>query len=209
MLTSALQEQEQKALELNKIAIPYNALVREVDADRALYESVVTRMKATDVAEGIWGKNIRVVETPLVAAKPVEPAPLKILLLSLLTGVAVGCGLVIGIDMADDSMRTVDQAERISGLTALAAIPESKRKNRKREPVLTSDPASYEAEAFRSLRTSISFLDPHTDHKTLLFTSANPEDGKSLLLSELFSRSRANGPSNAADRCRYPAAKAE
>jgi len=180
MLTGALQEQEQKALELNKIAIPYNALVREVDADRALYESVVTRMKATDVAEGIWGKNIRVVETPLVAEKPVEPAPLKILLLSLLTGVAVGCALVIGIDMADGSIRTADQAERISGLTPLAIIPQSKCKNRKREPVLTSDPASYEAEAFRTLRTAVSFIDPYTDHKTLLFTSANPEDGKSF-----------------------------
>jgi capsular exopolysaccharide synthesis family protein len=160
-----------------KIAIP-DALVREVDADRALYESVVTRMKATDVAKGIWGKNIRVVETPLVAAKPVDPAPLKILLLSLLTGVALGCGLVISIDMADNSMRTIDQVERISGLSALAAIPESKRRNRKREAVLTSDPASYEAEAFRTLRTSISFLDPYTDHKTLLFTSANPGEGK-------------------------------
>jgi capsular exopolysaccharide synthesis family protein len=177
-LTSALQEQEQRALELNKIAIPYNALVREVDADRALYEAVVARMKASDLAEGIWGKNIRVVETPLVAVKPIEPAPLKILLLSLLAGVAVGCGVVISIDMADNSIRTVDQGERISGLTALAAIPKSQRKNRKREPVLTNSPASFEAEAFRSLRTSISFLEPYTDRDTLLFTSANPGEGK-------------------------------
>jgi capsular exopolysaccharide synthesis family protein len=178
ILTSALQEQEQKALALNKIAVPYNALVREVDADRALYESVLTRMKATDVAEGIWGKNIRVVETPLVAEKPVEPAPLKTLLLSLLTGVALGCGLVVSMDMADNSVRTVDQAEKISGLTALGAIPESKRKNRKREPVLTSNPASYEAEAFRTLRTAKSFLGSYTDQETLLFTSANPREGK-------------------------------
>ena len=46
-LATALQEQEQAALELNKIAIPYNALVREVETDRALYESVLTRMKVT------------------------------------------------------------------------------------------------------------------------------------------------------------------
>jgi capsular exopolysaccharide synthesis family protein len=126
------------------------------------------------------GKNIRVVETPLVAAKPVGPAPLMMLLLSLLTGVAVGCGLVVSIDMADNCIRTVDQVERISGLTALAAIPESKRKSRKKEPALTSDPASYEAEAFRSLRTAISLLGLHAEHKTMLFTSANPKEGKSF-----------------------------
>src|SRR6516225_11845520 len=66
------------------------------------------------------------------------------------------------------------------GLTALAAIPESKRKNRKKEPALISDPASYEAEAFRSLRTAISFLGLHAEHKTILFTSANPKEGKSF-----------------------------
>ena len=180
MLMNALHEQEQKALELNKIAIPYNALVREVEADRALYESVVTRMKVTDIANGISGKNIRVVATPLVAAKPVEPDPLKTLLLALLIGITAGCGLIIGIDMADNSIGTVDQAERILGLTALAAIPESKRKNRKKESALTSDPDSYEAEAFRSLRTAISFLGPHAERKTILFTSANPQEGKSF-----------------------------
>ena len=75
-LGAALQEQEQAALELNKIAIPYNALVREVETDRALYESVLTRMKVTNVAKGIWANNIRVIETPLVAAAPAKPAKL-------------------------------------------------------------------------------------------------------------------------------------
>src|ERR1700730_2897970 len=76
-LAAALQEQEQAALELNKIAIPYNALVREVETDRALYESVLTRMKVTDVAKGIWANGVRVVETPFVAAGPSKPAKQK------------------------------------------------------------------------------------------------------------------------------------
>ena len=44
---------------------------------------------------------------------------------------------------------------------------------------LTSDPASYEAEAFRSLRTALSFLGRGKERKTVLFTSANPAEGKS------------------------------
>ncbi len=78
-LRAALQEQEQAALELNKIAIPYNALVREVETDRALYESVLTRMKVTNVAKGIWANNFRVIETPFVAARPAKPRKLIIL----------------------------------------------------------------------------------------------------------------------------------
>jgi succinoglycan biosynthesis transport protein ExoP len=178
-LAAALQEQEQAALELNKMAIPYNALVREVETDRALYESVLTRMKVTNVAKGIWENGIRVIETPFVAAGPSKPAKLKILVLALLGSFVVGCGLVVGTDIADSSIRGVDQVEKISGLSVLTSVPESKRKNLEKEPVLTSDPASYEAEAFRSLRTALSFLGPDKDRKTVLFTSANPAEGKS------------------------------
>jgi polysaccharide biosynthesis transport protein len=178
-LTAALQEQEMAALELNKIAIPYNALVREVETDRALYESVLTRMKVTNVAKGIWQNNIRVVETPMVPVRAAKPKKMVILALALMGGFVVGCGLVIGSDLADHSIRSVDQAENYSGLSVLAAVPESKRKDLDKESVLTSDPASYEAEAFRSLRTAISFLAPDKERKTILFTSANPAEGKS------------------------------
>ena len=178
-LTAALQEQEQAALELNKIAVPYNALVREVETDRALYESVLTRMKVTNVAKGIWENNIRVIQSPMVAAKPVKPSKLKILALALVAGFVAGCGLVLGIDMADNSVRSIDQVETISGLSVLTSVPESKRKDLDKESVLTSDPASYEAEAFRSLRTALSFLGPEKERKTVLFTSANPAEGKS------------------------------
>jgi polysaccharide biosynthesis transport protein len=178
-LNADLQAQEQAALQLNKIAVPYNALVREVETDRALYESVLTRMKLSNVAQGIWNNNIRVIETPFVPDTPARPAWRKILALGLLGGLFLGCGLVVGIDMTDDSMRTVDQVEKISGLSVLTSIPESKRKNRDKISALSSDPASYEAEAFRSLRTAHTFLGPENDRKTVLFTSANPAEGKS------------------------------
>ena len=54
--------------------------------------------------------------------------------------------------MADNSIRSIDQLEHISGLPVLTSVPESKRKDLDKESVLTSDPASdQEAEAFRSL----------------------------------------------------------
>jgi succinoglycan biosynthesis transport protein ExoP len=178
-LTTALQEQEQVALGLNKIAIPYNALVREVETDRALYESVLTRMKVTNVAKGIWENNIHVIESPLLAAKPAKPSKLKILALALVGSFVLGCGLVFGLDLADSSIRSVDHVERISRLPVLTSVPESRRKDLDKVSVLNSDPGSYEAEAFRSLRTALSFLGPDKDCKTVLFTSANPAEGKS------------------------------
>jgi polysaccharide biosynthesis transport protein len=178
-LTAALQEQEQAALELNKIAIPYNVLEREVESDRALYESVMTGMKQTNLNQGLGQKyNIRVIESPLVAASPVKPRKLMILALALLAGFVVGNALVLGIAMADSSIRNVNEVEEILGLPVLTLVPRSKRRRLDKEAVLTADPASHEAEAFRSLRTALSFLGQQKDSKAVLFTSANPGEGK-------------------------------
>ena len=178
-LNASLQEQEQAALDLNKIAVPYNALVREVETDRALYESVLTRMKVTTVPKGIWANNISVVETPSVPSKPAKPRKLLILALALVGGGVLGCALVVHRDMSDHSIRGVEHIENLSGLSVLASVPESKRKNLEKESVLAADPGSYEAEAFRSLRTALSFLGREKERKTILFTSANPAEGKS------------------------------
>ena len=78
-------------------------------------------------------------------------------MLALLGGFVVGCGLVVGTDVADNSIRGVDHMEKVSGLSVLTSVPESKRKDLDKKSALTSDPASYEAEAFRSLRTATLF----------------------------------------------------
>jgi polysaccharide biosynthesis transport protein len=177
-LQAALKEQEQAALQLDKIAVPYNVLQRNVDADRALYDSVLSRMKETGVAQSLGKNNVRLIESPLIAKKPVKPAVLKILVLALLGGSVVGTGIVIAFDMTNTSIRTVDQLETVLGLPVLTALPESKRKCLTRESALTSEPGSHEAEAFRSLRASLSLMGEEESVRTILLTSANPGEGK-------------------------------
>ena len=52
-LNAALKDQEKVALELNKIAIPYNVLTREVASDRSMYDAVITRLRETTVTQGL------------------------------------------------------------------------------------------------------------------------------------------------------------
>ena len=95
-LQKSLKEQEQKAMELNRIAIPYNVLQRDVESDRALYESVTLRLKETYITEGIDNAPFRVIEEPLVASSPSKPRKKFILALALILGVVVGVGTVAG-----------------------------------------------------------------------------------------------------------------
>jgi polysaccharide biosynthesis transport protein len=177
-LRSELKDQEDAALELNKIAIPYNVLVREEESDRALYDAVLKRMKETNVKENVEENNIRLIADPLVPVKPSKPSKLKILALAFLGGLVIACGSVFGIDLINTSMRSASQVEELLGLPVLTSIPRSRRKHLDRIPVISANGGSHEAEAFRSLRTALSFLGPAKDFKTVLFTSANPGEGK-------------------------------
>jgi succinoglycan biosynthesis transport protein ExoP len=222
-LEKSLEEQEQKAMELNRIAIPYNVLQRDVESDRALFESMTLRLKETHITGGIEIAPFQIIEEPLVASSPSKPRKKFILALALAFGIALGVGMVIGTDAIDSSLRTVDEAESYLELHALASIPDrrstelmdtarkmvkerdfsaansllrkksprsvngrdsSKERTRKADDlhplVLVEDPGSKEAEAFRTLRTSISLLSEKSQFRSFLFTSAIPSEGKTF-----------------------------
>jgi succinoglycan biosynthesis transport protein ExoP len=123
-LGRSLKDQEQIALELNRLAIPYNVLQRDVESDRALFESVTLRLKETYITQGIDNPPFRLIEEPLVASFPSKPRKKVILGLALVLGVTLGVCGVIGLDTIDSSLRTVDEAESYLGLPSLATIPD-------------------------------------------------------------------------------------
>jgi len=181
-LENALKEQEGIALELGKKAIAYTALSSEVQADRALYESVLKRLKETDITRNIAQTAVRVVSPPIVLGKPVKPLKERTLLLSLFGGLGLGCGLALLNRSLDRSLRTVDETEQLlEQIPALAVIPLARRVRclSKGVPLLT-EPGSSVAESFRTLRASLSLLNRAACGRTILFTSAVPDEGKSF-----------------------------
>jgi polysaccharide biosynthesis transport protein len=179
-LTEALKEQEQLALELNKIAIPYNVLQREVDSDRAMYDAVNARLRETNVSVGVESTPFRIVQEPL-AAKPVPRPLLKWLGLGLFLGLALGAGTIFGLDMLDSSLRYVDQAESFLKLPVLAVVSELGGQRGDKIPSVFPDASqSQQAEAFRSMRTTLSLLGDEAHRRSFLVTSAIPGEGKTF-----------------------------
>jgi len=208
-LQASQKEQETQALELNKLSIPYNVLAREVETDRALYESVVSRMKETGISSGVETAPYRVIEEPLVPSKPSSPHRLKDIVLAFIFLFASSIGFLLVSDALRSSIRSVDQAENLTGLPVLAAIPDQKqsftdvvlsslqRDKKERGRVVphrdrdengmrtytiapVDDPQSLLSEAYRTLRASITLLGPKEQTRTLLFTSAVPAEGKTF-----------------------------
>ncbi len=178
-LRKALREQEKTALELSKISVPYAALQREVEADTTLFQTVLSRMKETQIDQGIQNANIRIIEAPVRPTKPNKPKRTRILAAALAAGFLLGVGIVIALDMLDSSFRSVDQAENMLNLPALAAVPRADKKRSEHRLELIAAPASATSEAFRGFRTSIALVGNHGSINVCLFTSAAAGEGKS------------------------------
>jgi capsular exopolysaccharide synthesis family protein len=180
-LEQALQEQEAVVLKLNKQSIRYNVLARDVESDRALYLSVLNRIKETSVTKDLKPDRIRIIQRAEVPEKPVKPEKVRVILAGLMAGL-VGSGLLVFLlNTLDRSLKTVDQAEEYLGLPVLSAIPKfAGSKGNHGSLIDPEEPGSSDAESFRTLRTALSMLGRKEDRKVFLFTSALPAEGKTF-----------------------------
>lgn len=189
---AATQDQEKAALALNKAAIGYQELARQAETDRALYESVLRQIKATDLTKGVKTNAVSIVERSPTPTAPISPNPKRSIALGLFGGLAAGLGAIFGMNAIDRTLKTVDQVESILGLPVLAAIPDVKKDEaqpqRKRPRATGTEsyrlvaeaPEGPAAEAFRNLRAGLSLLGPESERRVFLFTSALPGEGKSF-----------------------------
>jgi succinoglycan biosynthesis transport protein ExoP len=179
-LTALLTEQEQASLELSKLAIPYNTLKREVDSYKSMYDALNSRIRETTISTGVEKNPFRIVEDAFVPNAPIKPEVVKNTGIAFALSLAGALALIILLDTLDESIRSIDDAESFLGLPALAVIPESSSKGAgSRDAFFNND--SKQAEAFRTLRASLSLLgtDDSARH-VFLMTSAVPAEGKSF-----------------------------
>jgi len=180
-LNSSLKDQERKALALDRIGIPYNVLVREVESDRAIYESVVASLKESGISQNT-SLPFRLVDPPLVPSSPTKPNRMRILLVGLVLGFMLAVGLIAARELLDQTYRDVDSLERDLKTTVLAAVFQvpSKVLTRHHNIIVAGENETEFAEPFRTLRAGLSLLGDEANRKMILITSAIPGEGKSF-----------------------------
>jgi capsular exopolysaccharide synthesis family protein len=198
-----MEEQKKATLNLKDSAVEYTILAREVDTNRQLYDSVLQRMKEMGVAAQIRGSNASVIDRAEVPSGPSYPNKRRSLLLGLLLGLAGGVGLAFFLDHLDSSLKTPEEVERYLQLPSLGLVPDftklskgsygylpksmsrsSSKENGSassslgKELVLSHHPLSLLSESYRSIRTAILLSQAGGPPKTILFTSATRQEGK-------------------------------
>jgi capsular exopolysaccharide synthesis family protein len=188
-------------------------LQREAEANRTLYESYLARYKETSAQESLEMPDSRVVTRASIPIRPSSPKTMLILGLALMLGLGSGSILGFLFDYLDHRIKTLEQAEAISGVPALAAVPLigirelAARAKRGREelgrydprtarllpPLLQpplmryaiDEPGTFFAEAIRSVRLALQRTMRIQPVKIVLVTSALDNEGKTTLAANL------------------------
>src|SRR5919108_2891685 len=117
---------------------------------------------------------------------PASPNVTLNLLVGGLIGLLGGVALAYVVDRLDDSVGSKEVGEAITGLPTLGMVPKlPARDGAQADLVSVAEPASSAAEAYRSLRTSVTFLGVDRPVRTILVTSAGPSEGKTTTAANL------------------------
>ncbi len=128
--------------------------------------------------------GVTVIKKAAVDQAPVSPRPARNLALGLVLGLLLGFGAALLRDVLDKSVKSQRDLEAVTDRTILGGIAFDD--DAATHPLIVQvDPRSQRAEAFRSLRTNLQFIDVANPPKSIVVTSSLPGEGKSTTTANL------------------------
>jgi len=200
-----LAKQKAYALELDDDAVKYNILAREAETNHQLYQAVLKRMKDVEVTQDLHTSRVSIVDLaspPLTAS---SPKTVRDLTAGLLVGLLGGIAAAVFLEQQDQSLKNGEDVEAYLQVPTLSVIPNfhgsangGYRGLSLGQPELPALPTEYgyeltvsqstgsaTGEAYRILRTALLLSRAGAPPKTVLVTSALPEEGKTSTASNL------------------------
>ena len=205
LLQSAVAKAKAEWDQVNARSFQYQQLKQEADADRALYNELITKIREADINEGFRNNNIRIADYARPAIKPEFPnIPLN-LALAFVISTLLAVGVAILWDTLDTTLRDPSEATRFLQTDVIATMPIDKIAAQLPRPRLTAASTQIVPpngnkerrngnhhhssfgfdEAIRTLRNTILLSDFESRLHSIVLTSATPGEGKTTLAAHL------------------------
>lgn len=143
-----------------------------------VYAEQYVEIRREDRRERLQTGRPEIVETASPSSSPVSPKPVRNLIFGCLVGLVVGLGVALLLEQFDRRVKREDDLVEATGLTQLAAIPKLKAFEHGHLGVEALSTA--ETEVFRMLRGNLRYFNVERPVHSVLLTSADPGEGKTL-----------------------------
>lgn len=183
-LTQSLWKLQGETSKGEQASIRLRELQREASANRAVYETFLSRFKETVEQQGIEQADARIISEAAVPVRSSFPNKLLSAVLGFAMSILIGLGVALLLERLEDNcFRTDRQLESQLQIPHLGSVPELKKELSTVDEgilspadyILTNPHSSY-AEAFQSLRAKLLLSD--VPPRLILLTSALQSEGK-------------------------------
>ena len=152
---------------------------------KSRYGDALDNINALLAEQARQSSNVVQLEPAQVPDVPVRPRTVRDTALAVVIGALIGLGSIFLLEYLDDTVKDAEQIQddtRLPTLGNVAVIKDIKQPGRLVAHVRPRDPIS---EGYRTLRTNLTFASVDGGLRSLLVTSATPEDGKSVTIANL------------------------
>jgi non-specific protein-tyrosine kinase len=150
------------------------------------YQSLYFRQQELLVDINLKRGEAELVEPADTPRTPVSPKPVRDGVLGGFLGLLLGLGVALLREQVDDRLRSREEVEAAAGAPVLAELPVDDEAARAPGHLAVADaPLGAFAEAVRALRTSVQFLGVEAPLRTLVVTSPEPGEGKTVIAANL------------------------
>jgi succinoglycan biosynthesis transport protein ExoP len=181
-----LTRQEAESLEIDRYAVEYSNLERDLGINEHLLQNILGRMRETSMSSTIETQSARIVDRAAPALKPVSPnIPLN-LALGFLGGLALGTAFAFFVAYIDDRVKSSFDIESVVGLPLVGIVPEIKRLDQpEKAQIVVNNQDKQVVESFLTLHSSLRLKDESKRAQAILVTSTIPGEGKSFTTTNL------------------------
>src|ERR1017187_7940168 len=205
-LKNAVDQAKAEYDAVNARSFQYLALKREAETDRKLYEELVQKIKEAGINAGFQNSAIRLSDPARPVPIPVYPKVPQTVALAFIFSLVLGVAAAITFESLDNTVRSPEQVERLLNTEVIGSIPFIKNWQHKAAlrlagpesaaapetsaaPLAATGSRGYAesgfAEAIHTLRNSILLSSFEVPLKSILITSATPQEGKTTVAAQL------------------------
>ncbi len=123
VLLKTMSDFENDALQTNTKELQYSIYKRNVDTNQKLYDTLLSKVKESNIMGNLDVSNIRIAEKAPLPVSPIKPKKELNVILSILLGLLTGVGLSFFWEYLDRSLRTEEDIERYLALPVLSVVP--------------------------------------------------------------------------------------
>jgi polysaccharide biosynthesis transport protein len=177
---------------VNDRSIQLESLERDATVNRNLLEAMLLRAKQSTGAETILQANAKLVSPAAPSGAPSYPPKALIAFLGVAGGMMVGAAIALMREGGDHTFRRAEQIESMTGLPVMAVVPQVGGRTPPAMQVLRQPTSAY-SEALRRLHIGVELSEAAASPKVILFSSATPSEGKSVMVASLGRLLASNG----------------